>query len=431
MQKRPAFTLVLLALAIEVRVARDVTERTVFLLGQTGVGKSALGNELMHPSIGDEDEEQSEDNFKVGSGIRSTTEAVKKGSAVLNEWWGYMKKKTLDAGSLFKQVPPLRLHVFDTPGLGDTDGRSTKFLDKIIKDIILHRPHGLILVLKHGKISPELQLSLRAFSECLGAALEDPFRIVVFVNMLPTNATLKMEGIKGKAIVQKRKELIRDSVDLVRSNVKVDDSATFNPVAFSNTYDTWDGLPDLLTFITAQMPDTQMSVEGIRTWSEVEVAANRQVSAAEETKALIDNKKARLQRRLEQLQDQKKSYDAAMLGAKSGAAGVVGTVAGTLLTISYFVPGVNIVSSGVTAAAVAAGAVASAGTAVVGTENVYWTRTLPGLIQKAQEELNTFLSLDQEGQAAEELRRLAKFKMEIDELRKQIDRNTLQNAGID
>lgn len=101
-------------------------KKTILLIGATGVGKSLIGNALLQENV-----------FDSSAGAMSKTWCIT----------GHTKTIRLpeDAGQ-----SQLQLEVVDTPGIGDTEGKSTEYLDAIIKYIREHDINMIVIVNLQG-----------------------------------------------------------------------------------------------------------------------------------------------------------------------------------------------------------------------------------------------------------------------------------------
>lgn len=157
--------------------------RKVFMLGQTGAGKSIIGNYLLSNELAFKEAD-------IGSNESETTTVSSSSS-------------NLPMG--------LALTVFDTPGLGDTKGRSIQFLDNMMTKIIKERPHGLVFVLNAGsKFGPEIKLALLCFAQCLKTSVDSEIglphgRVLLLVNHLPADAAFE-GGMGSKRVSPQEKE---------------------------------------------------------------------------------------------------------------------------------------------------------------------------------------------------------------------------------
>jgi len=139
--------------------------RKIVLLGQTGAGKSSIGNKLL----------QNDNAFKpapIGSPDSLTTEVQQSQST----------------------IGDLRLVTLDTPGLGDTKGRSIEFLNVMMEKIKAEKPHGLIFVINGGaKHDSGVKYALKCFAQCLKPSHQSDLgvpagRILLVVNHLPADS---------------------------------------------------------------------------------------------------------------------------------------------------------------------------------------------------------------------------------------------------
>lgn len=162
--------------------------RKVFMLGQSGAGKSSIGNKLLQNPIA----------FKpspIGSNESQTTE-ISQSQSILED---------------------LQLVVYDTQGMGDTKGRSTMFLDQIVTGIKKERPHGFIFVINGGsgsKFGPDVKHALRCFAQCLKPGVDSKLslplgRVLLVVNHLPSDETFGGSFGQSVSDAEKKQALAR------------------------------------------------------------------------------------------------------------------------------------------------------------------------------------------------------------------------------
>jgi GTP-binding protein EngB required for normal cell division len=132
--------------------------KTILIIGETGVGKSYIGNKLLETTA-----------FHTSANINSTTKKIQS------------HIKTI---SLPQEHGLMDLEVVDTPGIGDTDGESIEFLDKIVEYIRTHTINIIAIVVKHDKITDTFRNYLIAMKECL-ARFNDATTILIVNKATP------------------------------------------------------------------------------------------------------------------------------------------------------------------------------------------------------------------------------------------------------
>jgi len=144
--------------------------RSVILIGPTGVGKSFIGNKLLKKPL----------VFKSESRPTSVTKEVGAGEFLV-EWVSIRdgEKKAMN------------LRVIDTPGLGDTEGRSLEFLDTIMQKIKEEQPDVIVMVVPADvRLQITHTVSISAFQACFGKAMRQD-RILLLANKAPNAFTLE------------------------------------------------------------------------------------------------------------------------------------------------------------------------------------------------------------------------------------------------
>jgi len=373
--------------------------RSVFLMGPTGVGKSALGNELTGS-------EENGDGFKVGSGLHSTTEHISWRTQI----YQYFHEEVI-------------LSVSDSPGLSDTKGRTFQFLDDMVEAIRKSKPHGFVIVVSSGKDSSELHLTMRALSECLGVLFEDHRRVALFVNMLPSDFQFRSErpsiqGVEKQAV--QRLMMAREEGNHISHLLRLKQVFALKTV-IGNTHGSWDGVDVLRNFIS-EMPETSMDLSRIRNWTEVKTEAKQALSETQKQREVVMRSEAELRKRIRTLEDNIAYYEnrlkvgGAFVGL--GATSAVVAAHGMML----FIPGVNAVTA-------ATAAVSFGGMLLAGNSggNVYNSWGLDDALKVAKEELIAFMEENPEQRIPTELTRLQKVMKEVDDLESKINWKVCQD----
>jgi hypothetical protein len=138
-----------------------VAEKRVIVIGATGSGKSTIGCLVLGNN----------DAFLCSSDGDSCTQAISAESSA-----------------------ELRLTVVDTPGLDDTQGRTSWSLDNIIDEIRRNPPNLICLVFSHGRLDEKTKRALSAFRDCLIGVGES--RLIVVHNRVPSRGHDSEKGIE-------------------------------------------------------------------------------------------------------------------------------------------------------------------------------------------------------------------------------------------
>jgi len=103
----------------------SVTEKKVLLIGGTGVGKSFIGNIILN-----------EMKFEASASGQSATSVIQGHSRLMNS---------------SNSTDRIILHVIDTPGIGDTTGKTIQYLDSIIQYIRNNTINMIFIVVTKGE----------------------------------------------------------------------------------------------------------------------------------------------------------------------------------------------------------------------------------------------------------------------------------------
>lgn len=269
------------------------------LVGQTGIGKSFMGNALLGKRT-----------FKVSAGD---------GESVTSETAGGRARVKVDGDTM-------DLTVWDTPGLGDTKGRSLKFLDEIIERLQTVKPHALVLVVGgNQKNTLELHVALRSLGQCIGHALL-PSRILLLVNKMVTPFQLENDDppILGEP---RQQEHIRNLTDEKRREVsrfmglqEVD--YLTNVVA--NSAESKDGVMNLLRIIRG-LPSRPWAVSDMKTFTQVYTNAKDALTDADSLRRQADEETSAMDRRIQETKTDLDYFDRSGAGKIAAVAAVIGT----------------------------------------------------------------------------------------------------------
>ena len=229
-------------------------------IGPSGVGKSMTINDVtgLLPAASEEEEMDPACGVQVSSAFQSCT------SKVISKGPCDVKYKKLDGIE-----ESLRLEVIDTPGVPDTEGRGIAFLDEVMAYIKEKPPHGVVVVVDaSGRYTEELHHALTALKLCFNNMLSES-SLMVYVNKLPSDYTLKKQGIKGKELADKRLEKVWQAVDSVVSYILGPDKVKGFLNNVWNEQDSDAGADDLKHVISL-LPSKPMESSQFRTWTETE-----------------------------------------------------------------------------------------------------------------------------------------------------------------
>lgn len=390
-------------------VEEKVIKRSVILVGPTGVGKSAVGNHLTNRHNKRLNARLNQTSFVSNSSSESVTKNVSMIQAVVKYFMG-------DPSAPKKEEKQMSISVRDSAGLGDTEGLSMKMLDDIVNSIKADPPHGIIYVLDgQVKQSQDLEWSLKAFGQCLGAVAEDLRRNAVFVNKLPAFKSLaENDGIGAMygeedeefdltAVSMHRFEVVQAQLNMVNKYLGLPPQSYLETV-IGNEYDNWtEGMSALTRFIT-NMPEEPMKTENLRTFTEVATDAKQVlVQKGDETKETtrqIQREASELEARLANLKAKQDEYDH-YLSFAGGAAAAAGGAYGAwqVAATTSFIPGLNFLTTG--AALLASGAAAGVIVAGAALETEVQSWSLPEKIEYAAKQLRDFNAMSKVEQAEE------------------------------
>mmetsp|Transcript_2003 Transcript_2003/g.5706 ORF Transcript_2003/g.5706 Transcript_2003/m.5706 type:complete len:433 (-) Transcript_2003:24-1322(-) len=385
-----------------------VQDRVIFLLGPSRVGKSSLGNELIQA-----EGERAENMFDARDSMTRVTTQVSWHEKLFH-WFDPLEP----------DAPPkqFRFKVYDSPGLSDSEGQTTEFLDAIMMKIREVKPHVILIVVAGTSMTLDLELSLRVLAESLGeAALADFTRIGLFVNMLPTNFQFRNQVpriTKPVEQVAARAKKVLWSRDYVSQQLKLKPKQ-YIVNAFGNTHGEWDGMSALRNFIVLA-PDAPMNVSSVRTWTQIKSEAQLAIDEAYRAREAATKEHQRLTDNVRILQQAILDFEESHLGNKAFASGVTIMAAGAVAGATLFIPGAQFLAPAALAAAGAAagGAAMAAGAAV----NLAGNMGLEERVKDARDELRAFERLKPEEQQVNAVMRLERMLTDIKDLEQVVNR---------
>ena len=169
----------------------DIEERRqIIIVGKTGAGKSKVLNELLcrnHDSH----------IFISSADTESCTNKIDS-----NEW----KRVYFNIDE--NNEISFELKAFDTPGIGDSKGRSIEFLNKIAQTI-KETPLNLIIILvEYGKFDTGLYSNLEVLRECLNDLSQSSSMLII--NKVPTEKSLVKKRKNGE-MIRNRQEVLDET----------------------------------------------------------------------------------------------------------------------------------------------------------------------------------------------------------------------------
>lgn len=169
----------------------DIEERRqIIIVGKTGAGKSKILNELLcrnHDSS----------IFVSSADTESCTNKIDS-----NEW----KRVYFNIDE--NNEISFELKAFDTPGIGDSKGRSIEFLNKIAQTIKETSLNLIIILVEYGKFDTGLYSNLEILRECLNDLSQSSSMLII--NKVPTEKSLVKKRKNGE-IIRNRQEVLDET----------------------------------------------------------------------------------------------------------------------------------------------------------------------------------------------------------------------------
>jgi len=161
-------------------------KRTIFVVGECGIGKSSLCRYLAECSA-------------------QTDEDIEKAKALFTASSGHQGHTTTPAEATFNTVCGV-LRIFDTPGLNDTNGRDDQFLVDIVKAMRNVDDCGAVILVApyyNPRVTGTIQATLKMFHGIIGNDLLGMLTIVL------TNADHKRRTKKPTDLDSFRNDLMK------------------------------------------------------------------------------------------------------------------------------------------------------------------------------------------------------------------------------
>jgi len=167
----------------------NATERSVIVLGKTGAGKSNFLNKLLNTEV-----------FTVSPSVESVTSQIQFAQREVT----FMTKTshTLQTTTSYK------LKCYDTPGIGDSKGRSKEII-KMIEHTLKNKSFDTVIILiEYGRLDTCLYNYLDVLREFLAANLVKSLKAMLIINKVPTQKLLETKRKRGEQVVDRDKELV-------------------------------------------------------------------------------------------------------------------------------------------------------------------------------------------------------------------------------
>ena len=217
-------------------------KRSIIIVGHTGGGKSYLLNKLIDENI-----------FISSADTQSCTDKV------ISSEWRRVKFKNGNREIYFD------LNAFDTPGIGDSKGRSKQFLNDIARTIKSTPLNLIIVMVEYGKHDTNVYNTLEVLGECLQGV--NRYSSMLVVNKVPTLKILEKKRKKGEQVSNRDTEL-RLTYDLVSRVIGI----SFKHEIFIENDDSEENINyEKYNMIRKEifMCDSHLDASKVRTWNEI------------------------------------------------------------------------------------------------------------------------------------------------------------------
>ena len=252
--------------------------RSIIVIGKTGAGKSKLLNELLC-------EKQL---FKSSSGIESCTNKIEFSDAKL------VKCKIETKTDVNNEIS-FELNAFDTPGIGDSKGRSREFLNDIAQTIKRTPLNLIIILVEYQRLDTGLCNNLEILRECLNGLSH--MSSMLIVNKVPTLATLENKQKRGEEVSDRDLELKNT---FVKFNELLGNTISFKFNFFLENDDTNFEINEEKYNLIRQAIfscNAHLNASMVRTWDEIVHFYAKEISAL--TDQEVDNHMVELRSELE------------------------------------------------------------------------------------------------------------------------------------
>jgi septin family protein len=169
---------------------RPREKRSIIVVGKTGAGKSSLLNQLIGSRV-----------FRASADIDSCTESIDSHSLRVKA------QVYVNGDRSNKREIEYDLTVFDTPGIGDSRGRSRRFLNEIAQTIKTTPLYLIIILVEYGRFDTGFQNYLKVLRECLNGLAQSSTMLIV--NKVPTEKYLDGKRRQGEE-VRNRNEVMKE-----------------------------------------------------------------------------------------------------------------------------------------------------------------------------------------------------------------------------
>uniref|UniRef100_A0A7S1LBE9 AIG1-type G domain-containing protein n=1 Tax=Alexandrium catenella TaxID=2925 RepID=A0A7S1LBE9_ALECA len=173
----------------------------------------------------------------------------------------------------------MQLTVFDTPGLGDTKGRSLDYLDQIMDALKQEMPDAIVLVTDERKFGIEVNVGLLALRQCLYLAFS-PGRIILLTNKFPTHFQLKNSDpfIEEFGEAEEHlKTLAQEKLHEVSEIMTHSDGTESLTSVVRNSNEQFDGIPLLRQMLCSLPPNAWPGLQKAKTFTKARADAYQAV----------------------------------------------------------------------------------------------------------------------------------------------------------
>lgn len=163
-------------------------QRSVIILGKTGAGKSQFLNQLLDTKA-----------FIASPSVESVTSQIQ---------CAQKEVKLITKSSPETSSVTYKLKCYDTPGIGDSKGRSKEIIKMIENSLKTNNFDKIIILIEYGRLDTCLYNYIDVLRDFFTRDLVDSFRIMLIINKVPTQKLLDSKRKRGEQVADRDKELV-------------------------------------------------------------------------------------------------------------------------------------------------------------------------------------------------------------------------------